>query len=258
MNYKIVTVSLIVAMLTTGCIQQKKTSYSYYSTINTINGRVVDGYLDDATVCIDLNRNGKCETNEPSAKTDSDGKFSLSYSTDINPVDIILIAYGGVDISTNKSFVGFLESVGADNGVNITPLTTVVSKLQNKGLSKEEAIQKVANLFGVNADDIFKDPIKLAKDGNIELLKSNIEFEKVVEALASKQDIKDALNELTDKIKTNSSLKDAIDNLGDANLSNKLNELLDDIKSITDDNINKYIKKADELKDQIVNKLKNL
>jgi len=46
----------------------------------TIGGAVIDGYIEGATVCLDVNGNGACDTTEPKATTGSDGKYSISYS----------------------------------------------------------------------------------------------------------------------------------------------------------------------------------
>ena len=43
-----------------------------------LSGQVIDGYLTNAKVCADLNRNFKCDENEPLSVTDSKGKFMIS------------------------------------------------------------------------------------------------------------------------------------------------------------------------------------
>ena len=43
----------------------------------SIAGVAVDGYLENAVVCFDLNDNTKCDEGEPIAYTDESGRFLL-------------------------------------------------------------------------------------------------------------------------------------------------------------------------------------
>ena len=48
------------------------------STGPTINGRVADGYIRNATVCLDINRNTVCDPSEPSTLSEAGGHYQLS------------------------------------------------------------------------------------------------------------------------------------------------------------------------------------
>jgi len=43
-----------------------------------VSGRVADGYIRGATVCVDLNENDSCDTDEPSAITGPGGTYDLN------------------------------------------------------------------------------------------------------------------------------------------------------------------------------------
>lgn len=43
----------------------------------TVSGKVIDGYIQGATVFLDVNGNGKQEPNEPSAESGENGEYSL-------------------------------------------------------------------------------------------------------------------------------------------------------------------------------------
>src|SRR5690606_5741673 len=45
---------------------------------NTISGRAADGYLQYATVCLDLNNNARCDADEPATISGDGGKFELT------------------------------------------------------------------------------------------------------------------------------------------------------------------------------------
>ena len=55
------------------------TAGSSSSTV-TIAGAVIDGYIEGAVVCLDVNGNSACDTTEPKATTDSNGNYSISYT----------------------------------------------------------------------------------------------------------------------------------------------------------------------------------
>lgn len=116
----------------------------------SMSGLVVDAYIKDAVVFVDVNENGQKDTDEPSAITDQDGFFSFNPRTQtnycgINPTENCLQvtdehkgklvrSIGGVDIITNQPFMGqmFVRiSDDAENsdvtGIAISPLTSVAA-----------------------------------------------------------------------------------------------------------------------------------
>lgn len=46
-------------------------------TLTALSGKVIDGYIEGATVCLDLNANQTCDNGEPSATSKADGSYSL-------------------------------------------------------------------------------------------------------------------------------------------------------------------------------------
>ena len=119
--------------------------------------RVPDGYLDGATVFVDANSNGQFDPGELSVSS-TNGNFVL-------PVEAgRLVAFGGTDISTGLSFKGILEAPAGSTA--ITPLTTLVSMLQNQGSSTAEA--QVLAAFGIDPSTELTtfDPIAALLAGN--------------------------------------------------------------------------------------------
>lgn len=45
--------------------------------VTSLSGKVIDGYIEGAVVCLDLNTNQVCEPNEPKATTIAGGKYTL-------------------------------------------------------------------------------------------------------------------------------------------------------------------------------------
>lgn len=144
----------------------------------TIKGRAINGYLVNALVFQDANKDGMLSQNENIALTDANGNFSLPGSSHgdliVKPINLLsdaekadgqkqLRAIGLINpdvLSTyyvspsgvRKDFKGQLEISGAilSAEVNITPLTTLVNGLVNSGqFDLSSANQKVTSLFGM-------------------------------------------------------------------------------------------------------------
>jgi len=122
---------------------------------NSINGKVVDGYVKNAKVCIDLNKNRFCDEGEPFTKSDKNGNYSLKLPDNkIYPI----VSIGGTDIDTNEPAITMYSF---SNYKNITPVTSLLINM-----TKEEIKEK----FGIETDKIDKDPVALAKQGDTKLL----------------------------------------------------------------------------------------
>ena len=64
--------SLALAVLLCACGGGGSSSNS-----TTLSGAVIDGYIEGAKVCLDVNANGLCESSEPTATTNSQGQYKL-------------------------------------------------------------------------------------------------------------------------------------------------------------------------------------
>ncbi len=173
----------------------------------TISGNAVDGYLQYATVCLDLSQDGYCQANEPNTQTDETGKFTLQITPEISSdagfESAMLLVYGGKDVDTGLDFNGKLLAPKDGNIVYVTPITTLVAKSvqkelkANKTLTKEqirekiaESRKKVALALGLDDEDLKKDPVAAQKSGNEEIIKKSLQLQKAVEALLVADDDK--------------------------------------------------------------------
>lgn len=143
-----------------------------------INGVVVDGYLQNATVCLDLNVNGKCDDGEPQAKTSADGKYTLTIDMNDHynyPVVAEIVAGETVDqdnpgVEVSKSYR--LTST-LDKPVVISPLTTLIKGQvdKNASLSSSEAASLVSNELNITSDNskLFSDYVASESSDNVSL-----------------------------------------------------------------------------------------
>ena len=94
----------------------------------TLSGAVIDGYIKNAKVCLDVNSNLTCDANEPTATTDADGGYSLTYSGSTAGMHVLAVV-------TTESFDSDLGPITkpfdlltpAEEPSVVSPLTTLVS-----------------------------------------------------------------------------------------------------------------------------------
>ena len=161
-------------------------------------GAVIDGYIKNATVCLDLSLDGVCDNSEPSTKTDDNGAYSLVVTpTQQNHQNFSIapvIAFGGTDIDTGDDFTGKLQAQVSGTTANVTPLTTILSKLVQKEVSsstsKTELENKIKNKKeevrtsfglpeGTNIEDDF------LKSENNDLNKIALKIQKTVDFISN-------------------------------------------------------------------------
>ncbi len=244
-------------------------SKSFTLTVNptyTINGTVVDGYIENATVCFDANNNGTCDSGEKTTTTDENGKYTFTNLTSTNP-QMNFIAFGGTDTATNTPFESTIKRVVNTNEsstgtIFITPLTDIVSSEFIKNSTKNSVVletleNNISKNLGIE-NDINADPTK-----NSDLFKKTQEIEitkKLIRAISEKEDEILLSNSLSNEINSTPSttvlsisniLEDFDSTVEEDKITfveNQLNTIVEDLKnsnSSTTENIQK------ELEDQI-------
>jgi VCBS repeat-containing protein len=138
----------------------------------SLDGKVIDGYIKEATVCLDTNENNLCDDNEPTTTTDENGSYSLD-------IDIAqqgyypLISIGGIDTATNEQFDGTLinvidikEDTTLLEDIQLTPLTTIGSIIYKQEIQKDsnftidQSKELLAQKLNIPVQDVDKDPLK--------------------------------------------------------------------------------------------------
>jgi len=165
MKTKFKNLALVVPMVVigAGCGSSGSSSTSSTSTneTRTLSGKVIDGYISGATVCIDENNNSKCDSNELEEMTDSNGSYTFSNA----PIGVYqIIATGGKDIVTGEDFNQTLLSIAEINDKNITDLmvtpvsTLIASKyLNNPSAGVKKAKDTITTQLDINSSvDILK------------------------------------------------------------------------------------------------------
>lgn len=132
---------------------------------------VIDGPIQNATVCLDKNGNGVCDSGEPFAKTDATGKVTLNVNlADAGKYPVIaMVGTDAIDADTGAVPVPFTLSAPADTVGVISPLTTLVQHtIASTGGTTADAAAAVQAATGITAS-LFQDFTKVAAptDGSV-------------------------------------------------------------------------------------------
>jgi hypothetical protein len=96
----------------------------------TVKGHVIDGYIVEALVCLDVNRNGRCDAGEPQAYSNAAGDYQLTVPKDSTaPLVAEVIAGRSRDTDQPLTTVDAsfrMVSPSRAYGTDITPFSTLV------------------------------------------------------------------------------------------------------------------------------------
>jgi hypothetical protein len=162
------------------------------STAVKVVGTVIDPELQNATVCLDLNRDGNCSAGEPIVTTDENGQYTLSVSPDQLAETYPLLAYGGIDKATGDDFKGKLLADLNSSKQHISPLTTL-EYLQLQDAQKEDRTfsrEKLASQLGLSPEELDANIITLANEGKSKALQVALTLQKSAEALSPEDTLK--------------------------------------------------------------------
>lgn len=152
-------------------------------------GVAVDGYLQGASVFLDVNLNGVQDTGEPATTTDLSGRYVLDYSGVTGSIQgLSVVVTGGVDSDTGYAFAGKLSAPvdAAGQAQVVTPLTTLVDTMVAQGLAADvtAAKQKVATALGLTVDQLSTDPVA-AIASNPGIYTTTVALQRSIQMLAS-------------------------------------------------------------------------
>ncbi len=131
------------------------------ATTSNIGITVIDGPIQNATVCLDKNANGVCDAGEPMGKTDATGKTTLTVdNADVGKFAVLaVVGTDAIDTDrpTTPITTAFTMTAPADKAAVVSPLTTLVQTLvQNAGLSSTAAEAQLKEQTGLNVS-LFED-----------------------------------------------------------------------------------------------------
>ncbi len=137
----------------------------------SISGKVADGYLVGATVCLDVNGNKSCDADEPSATTVAGGAFEITGVSAADRDAYPLLVEVGASV-TDEDDPGvpvgssYVMAAPAGKSAFVSPLTTMIQgKLEaNPSMSVDDAESSVKAALGYAPGDavsLFEDYVEL-------------------------------------------------------------------------------------------------
>lgn len=124
-------------------------------TDSPVSGRLMDGYIKGGLVCLDTNRNLRCDAGEPATITGSGGQFTLYPLKNTSLAGLFLVAEIGSTTEDSDApgqpmaatrMLGFAEKPAV-----VSPLTTVVASMVHSGDSLSEAEARARTLLGLSS-----------------------------------------------------------------------------------------------------------
>jgi hypothetical protein len=156
-GFKLANVVLVSAMALalSGCGDDPLNSTTTTKT-TSFSGKTADGYLTNATVCLDLNKDKVCGINEPTAMSTAGGAFTIAGATqsqiDENPL-LVEITANTID----EDYPGQIlrpYTLSAPPGFTfVSPLTTMIQNIiEQDGSTAGAAEEAVKALLGTTLD----------------------------------------------------------------------------------------------------------
>lgn len=120
-----------------------------------VSGRLMDGYIKGGLVCLDTNRNLRCDAGEPATITGTGGQFTLYPLKDTSLAGLFLVAEIGPtaeDSDAPGQPMAATRMLGlAEKPAVVSPLTTVVASMVHSGDSLSEAETRARTLLGLSS-----------------------------------------------------------------------------------------------------------
>lgn len=120
-----------------------------------VSGRLMDGYIKGGLVCLDTNRNLRCDAGEPATITGTGGQFTLYPLKNTSLAGLFLVAEispTAEDSDAPGQPMAATRMLGlAEKPAVVSPLTTVVASMVHSGDSLSEAEARARTLLGLSS-----------------------------------------------------------------------------------------------------------
>ena len=123
------------------------------TTLLKMTGYINDGAISNARVCLDLNSNGACDTDEPSAISGTGGLYSFNYPavTDISKLHVLaIIDTNATDEDYGRITKPYNMLAPATSPSSVSPLTTLISTdMMVRNVTATDAESKLKREYGI-------------------------------------------------------------------------------------------------------------
>ncbi len=156
MKSKIILAMVAVGVLLTGCGGGGASN----DNVTTVTGKVIDGYLVGAKVCIDQNQNNLCDAGELSTTTTSGGEYSFDiFSSNKDKYPIVAeILTSTIDEDDGLTVAKPYNLIAPAGMYNITPITDMIfHQIKNNNTSLEIAKTEISTMLNMDKEILTDD-----------------------------------------------------------------------------------------------------
>lgn len=139
-----------------------------------LSGKVIDGYIVGARVCLDVNSNNSCDDGEPSTISDATGSYVLpTYNGSIAGLQVLAnVVEGAIDLDDGlpiKAKETYTLMAPAAASLTVTPLSTLISSAIAAGGGESEvsigqALNQVSAQTGIPVANMLAHDYKQKND----------------------------------------------------------------------------------------------
>jgi len=154
---------LISLLLLSGCNSSSNENETKESTKQYIVGKTT---LSKGTICIDNNHNLQCDDFEPQTTSSEKGEYSFEAKVEDGSA---ILAQGGVNLVLLEDNSNLIQKTSFHKKNilhNLNTLSTLVDNAMDKGLTYQEAKEKIAQKYHLKSDIIETNPLDLIEDEN--------------------------------------------------------------------------------------------
>lgn len=208
------------------------------TTTNQISGKAADGYLSNAKVCVDINNNSQCDSDEPTTQSTAGGNYqfeNLPSSIDITTARIVVEAIAGQTIDEDKPGVkitkAFTLSSPPGKVAFVSPITTMI----------DVQMKNTPSLSSTDAEILVKQKLNISTDTEVELFDDYVDNKQQSDNAGSQaeyqrlhqiaQSVTHAIASNLDEIENSAS---PVDRDFDEMLAAVVDKITDDAELITD------------------------
>ena len=140
----------------------------------TLSGKVIDGYIVGARVCLDVNSNNTCDAGEPTTTSDATGSYVLpAYNGSIAGLQVVaMVVEGAVDLDDGLPIASkdaYTLMAPAAASLTVTPLSTLISSAIAAGggeaeVSIGQALNQVSAQTGIPVANMLAHDYKQKND----------------------------------------------------------------------------------------------
>ncbi|MGB0894284.1 MAG: hypothetical protein ACPGUD_07745 [Parashewanella sp.] len=119
--------------------------------LTKISGKLHEA-IENAKVCVDMNKSASCDQDEPQSMTNAQGEFGIEIPVNLKDKHGLVaeVTKKSINGVTKKAISGNVNMTAFPTYKNISPMSTIAYYVASKGISQTVAEEHVKNTFGTS------------------------------------------------------------------------------------------------------------